>query len=376
MAHVVYALGSNGSGQLGIGHNQDVSVPRQVLFGPGSEPSSAIVKVAAGGNHSLLLAADGTLYWAGDSATGASGPLTQANPSATAKSPQILAQEVALPREEGSTTAPVKLIAATWESSIIVQADSQGRNTIVSTFGSGQKGELGQGQFIIRTPTISRLKDFPPRDTEVVDLAACMGHVVVVLSNGEAWGWGNGRKGQLGTDSAGVVHEPQALKGADLKVTRVVCGREFTALFGSPDSGNIVVLGADKAGVKSSTPESIAGWKDVGASWGGIYVLKADGTLSSWGRDDHGQLAPPGLPKLQDIAIGSEHVVALSEEGDVFSWGWGEHGNCGPQVEKGDVKGRWNTIASKKYIPSGSNIAAIGAGCATSWISIELTSQP
>lgn len=373
MTHLIYALGSNGSGQLGIGHDQDVSIPRQVSFSLGSELSSSVVQVAAGGNHSLLLAENGKLYWAGDPTTGASGPLTT---PADPKAPQFSAQQVALLAEEASTTAPVKLISATWQSSIIVQTDNQGRNSIVSTFGSGQKGELGQGQFIIRTPTISRLKDFPPNDTEVVDLSACMGHVVVVLSNGEVWGWGNGRKGQLGTGVTGIVHEPQALRGADFKVMRAVCGREFTALFGSPDSGKILVLGADKAGVKSSAPESVAGWKDVGASWGGIYALKGDGSLLSWGRDDHGQLAPPGLPKLQGIAIGSEHVVALSEDGDVLSWGWGEHGNCGPQFDKGDVRGCWNIIASKKYIPPGSKIAAIGAGCATSWISIELPSQP
>lgn len=374
MVNVLYALGSNGSGQLGIGHDQDVSVPRQVLFSPGSELSSPIVKVAAGGNHSLLLSADSTVYWAGDSTTGASGPRATVDQTSE---PQYLAQKVVL--EGSTTTAQVKFIAATWESSVIVQVDNHGRNTIVSTFGSGQKGELGQGQFIIRTPTISRLQNFPPKDTEVVDLAACMSHVVVVLSNGEVWGWGNGRKGQLGSGITGVVHEPQALTlesaPVDFKVVRAVCGREFTALFDSPDSGKMLVVGADKAGVKSFAPESIGEWKDVGASWGGVYVLNTNGTLRNWGKDDHGQLAPPGLPKLQKIAVGSEHVVALSEDGDVLSWGWGEHGNCGPQVDKGDVNGRWNTIASKKYIPPGSEIAAIGAGCATSWISIELPSQ-
>lgn len=382
MAHIIYALGSNGSGQLGIGHELDVSIPRQVLFRPGSEPASAVAKFAAGGNHSLLLAADGKLYGTGDATTGATGPPSHGDQAdAHTAERQFLAYEVALPVEQGSSTTmtataqPVKFVAATWESSIIVQADAQGRNTIVSTFGAGQKGELGQGQFIIRTPTVSRLKDFPPKDTEVVDLAACMGHVVIVLNNGDVWGWGNGRKGQLGTGIAGVVQEPQVLEGVEFKVARAVCGREFTALFGSADNGRILVLGADKAAIKSSAPESIVGWKDVGASWGGIYVLQGDGTLLNWGRDDHGQLAPPGLPKLKSIAIGSEHVVAMSEDGDVFSWGWGEHGNCGPQTDKGDVKGRWATIASKKYIPPGSEIAAIGAGCATSWISIELPGQ-
>lgn len=366
---IVYALGSNGSGQLGIGHDQDVSIPREVIFRPGSEPSSPIVRVAAGGNHSLLLTADGKLYWAGDSTTGASGPLPE-NYKETAK--QFPAREVILPSNEDGSTAPVRFIAATWESSITVQDDNHGRSTVVSSFGTGMKGELGQGQFIIRTPTVSRIKNFPPPDTQVIDLAACMGHTVVVLSSGEVWGWGSGRKGQLGIGINGVAHEPRRFEGVDFKVVRAVCGREFTCLFGVPETGKILVLGADKAGIKSSAPESVVGWKDVGASWGSVYVLEADGKLLSWGRDDHGQLAPPGLPSLQQIAIGSEHVVGMTEEGDVLSWGWGEHGNCGPQVEKGDVKGRWNTIASKKYIPPGSDITAIGAGCATSWISLEI----
>lgn len=373
---ILYALGSNGSGQLGIGHDQDVSIPRQVLFRP--EASSVVVKVAAGGNHTLLLTADGKLYWAGDASTGAGGPLTQGQKDLLAAKKVFVAQEVTLPKDDDdlNATRPVKFAAATWEASIIVQSDSRARDTIVSTFGAGAKGELGQGEFIIRTPAVSRINDFPPAATEVVDLAACMGHVVVVLSNGEAWGWGNGRKGQLGTGVDGVVNTPQRLEGVGFDVARVVCGREFTCLFAKGHEGKVRVLGADKNGLRSTAPGQVAGWRDVGASWGGVYVLKGDGTLLSWGRDDHGQLAPEGLPELAKMAVGSEHAVALAIDGDVLSWGWGEHGNCGPQMENGDVKGRWNTIASKKYIPLGSEITAVGAGCATSWINIVMASQP
>lgn len=379
---VVYALGSNGSGQLGIGHDQDVSVPRQVLFSPGSEPTGPIVRVAAGGNHTLLLASDGQLFWAGDSSTGACGPSTAGQDASAAGQQQQqqqlhVAHRVDLPRTaDGAGAAPVRLIAATWEASVIVQADEQGRNTAVSAFGVGMKGELGHGQFIVRTPAVSRIKDFPPEGAEVVDLVACMGHFVAVLSSGEVYGWGNGRKGQLGTAVDGVADEPRRIEGVEFRVSRAVCGREFTCLFGPPESGEILVLGADKAGVKSAAPVTALGWKDVGASWGGIYVLKQDGSLVSWGRNDHGQLEPPQLPPLDRISIGSEHAVVITQEGDVLAWGWGEHGNCGPKTENGDVKGRWNTIASKKYIPSGSEIVGIGAGCATSWISITIPSQP
>jgi protein ATS1 len=112
----------------------------------------------------------------------------------------------------------------------------------------------------------------------------------------------------------------------------------------------------------------VAGWEDLGASWGSIFVLFNDGNLASWGRDDHGQLAPPELPLLSQIAIGSEHAIGLTTEGEVLAWGWGEHGNCGPKTTDGDVKGRWNVIASSKYLPPGGKISAIGAGCATSWV--------
>lgn len=371
----LYALGSNGSGQLGIGHAQDVSIPREVLFAPvtpAPTTSSPITRVAAGGNHTLLLTKDGQhLSWAGDASTGACGPLT--TPEARAYAAKSVAQALLLP-VQGRVTH----VAATWEASVVVQqGDDDGSGSsvvVVSTFGAGQKGELGQGQFVIRAPTPSRLASFPPPGTAVVDLAACMAHVVVVLNNGEVWGWGSGRKGQLGARVEGMAHEPVRVDGVGFKAVRAVCGREFTAVFGSAESGEVIVLGADKAGVKAGAPERVVGWSDVGASWGGVYVLKDDGTLLSWGKDDHGQLAPPGIPKLAKLAVGSEHVVALTQDGDVISWGWGEHGNCGPRVENNDVKGRWNTIASKKYIPPGSGITAIGAGCATSWISIDMAS--
>jgi protein ATS1 len=356
----LFALGSNGSGQLGIGHKEDVSVPKQVLFYP-ETPESSVVKIAAGGNHTLLLTKDGCLYWSGDPSTGACGLTADAKPGFNGFQKLVPSKEPL-----GRLTT---MIAATWEASIIVQQDEHGKATKMYSFGMGQKGELGQGEMLVRTPSATIFPDFPPEGTEIVDLSACMGHAVVVLSNGDVYGWGNGRKGQLGAPDA-VVFVPRKIEGLDFKAIRAVCGREFTFLLGSPDSGSLQVLGSDKWTVKSGAPEKITEWKDVGASWGNIYALKIDGSLISWGRNDHGQLAPPQLPTITRISIGSEHVVAQSSEGDVMAWGWGEHGNCGPQVENNDVKGRWNIIASSKYIPPELKITGIGAGCATSWVNM------
>lgn len=354
----LFTIGSNGSGQLGIGHKEDVSVPKQTLFHP-EIPSSPIIKVAAGGNHTLILTESGEVFWSGEKNSGACG----LGPSANI--PVFMPIQLT---KNGAEHGQVAFIAATWEATVLVTKDAEHKCTQVFSLGLGNKGELGAGELMVRTPSATRIKDFPPQGTEVVDMAACMGHVVVVLSNGDAYGWGNCRKGQAG-EPRSIIHQPRRIDN-DFPVVRAVCAKEATCLFGEQGSGKLKVLGSNKWDLQTSAPEKVPHWKDVGASWGNFYVLADTGELLAWGRDDHGQMPPPNLPPIKAFAIGSEHVVALTDDAEVLAWGWGEHGNCGPKVENNDVKGRWNVIASSKFIPPESRIAAVGAGCATSWIYI------
>jgi len=359
---IVYAIGSNGSGQLGIGHKQDVSVPKEVIFTPSARLSTTSeVKVAAGGNHTLLISS-GEVHCSGDPSSGACGLVSNSG----YPDPQF--QQIRL--SEGLDKSPIIFCAATWEASFIVQNDEDGRATKVYSFGTGNKGELAQGELLFRSSKTQLIKDFPPDGTEIVDLAASVSHVVAVLDNGAVYGWGNGRKGQLGQPE-GIIYSPRKIIGIDFKVLRAVCGREFTYLVGDPEEGEHVIRGSDKWNVRSSAPLAVPGWKDVGASWGSIFVLRVNGELLSWGREDHGQLTPPALPLISQVGVGSEHVLGLTVEGDVLAWGWGEHGNCGPNTTNGNVKDKWNVIASSKYLPPGIKISSIGAGCATSWVFIS-----
>lgn len=362
----LFALGSNGSGQLGIGHKEDVSVPKPVLFNDDFSEEGA-PQVRAGGNHTLLLFSTGHLYWSGDPNTGACGPSRHIERPIASFKPVVFDNE----NPWSSQAQDIVLFVATWEASVMAQKDEDGRATKVYSFGLGNKGELGQGELIFRATLPSLIKDFPPAGTEVVDLAASVTHVVAVLDNGEVYGWGNGRKGQLGQPRA-VPHLPRKFEDIGFKVVRAVCGREFTCLIGDAASGNLKILGSDKWGIQSGAPPDVKGWKDMGSGWGNIYVLKSDGQFISWGRNDHGQLGPKSLPLLSMIAAGSEHVVALSHEGDVIAWGWGEHGNCGPATDGGDVKDKFGVIAASKYLDMAKlKVQAIGAGCATSWISTQ-----
>lgn len=370
----LFALGSNGSGQLGIGHKEDVSVPKPVSYHC-TPPADAVVQVAAGGNHTVVLTESGKAYWAGDSSKGACGVTTVLTADNAQLEELVLSETEALGR--------VVHVACTWETSTLVLQDDSGRATRVYSCGTGEQGQLGFEARGIVEPRL--VPDFPPTGTEITGLAAGVGHMVAVLDNGDAYGWGNGKKGQLGQalrlDDGGpppplVLCAPcriGASSGVDFRVAKAVCGQYSTCLFGEPDEGRILVLGPDKFGLKSNAPPAAPGWSEVGGSWGGVYVLRQDGSLVAWGRDEHGQLPPPNLPEIKKMAVGSEHVLALTKEDDVISWGWGEHGNCGPKTDgpSGSIKGRWNVIASRKNLPEGSQITAIGAGCATSWVCIR-----
>jgi protein ATS1 len=336
----VHALGSNGSCQLGVGHYDDLSAPSLVEIHNLDAP---ITSIKAGGNHTLILTKSGTVYATGENTDGRCAISTEVTSISSFTS---------------SSLPKMEYIAATWDASFFASAHA------VYVCGSGLKGELGLGQSTVKAASPQRIPDFPPTGTQIIDLAACMGHVVVVLSNGHVYGWGNGLHGQLGSPLS-VVWSPRRLDDIPFPVSRAVCGKDFTCVFGDPADGKLQLLGVakrDRFNIKSNTPQTLSNWIDVQATWGGVYVLLRDNNLVAWGRNDHGQLPPTDIP-VTAMAAGSEHMLVLTTTGKVLAWGWGEHGNCGlPTDEQRDVKGRWYELDSS------TTVLHIGAGCATSWI--------
>lgn len=343
---VLYALGSNGAGQLGVGSFDDCSQPTGTILPLGRQD---IQQIVAGGNHTIVLLTNGEIYAAGDETDGRC--LTRPGSGSATSS-----RESSFRKIEPSNLKPkLKLCAATWEATTTLLADGA-----LMVAGSGQRGELGLGEVTTQAfPTI--IPDFPPPGTQIVDMSASMAHTVVILSNGEAYGWGAGRKGQFG-ETRTNYWIPAKLQGISFPARRVACGRDFTLIAGDPRDGTLAVLGSDKYSVISAAPADIRGWKSIGAGWGSIFVLLDSGAVISWGRNDHGQLAPKDLPTVREIAVGSEHAVCLTRDGAVIAWGWGEHGNCGP------------TESLKGTTSDGSNLSVpgvpmrVGAGCATTWI--------
>lgn len=345
----IYAFGSNGSGQLGIGNTADQSTPQRCWLNP--ELPGSPMTIVAGGNHTLVLYNEGTVYCAGSPRDGR----LQSGSSMT--SMPIFQKTYML-----ALATKVKLCSAFWDGSVFVSSEDD-----VYTAGLGSKGEQGTGG-LSTSMALQMLQNFPPtlQWSKIVDIACGIDHTVVVLEDGRVYGWGNGRKGQL-SHPEGIVRTPRRFAEVGFRVVRAVCGREITYLVGEPSSGQHKILGSNKWEVQSQAPVSVPTWKDIGASWGSIFVLEESGKIRSWGRNDHGQLAPHGLPHIEMIAVGSEHVIALTKTGKVICWGWGEHGNCGLDTdENGDVKGKWNEILDQDFDHS-MRVVGVGAGCATSF---------
>ncbi|KAI4182422.1 MAG: hypothetical protein L6R41_005994 [Letrouitia leprolyta] len=344
----LYAFGSNGCGQLGIGDTEDTCIPQRCKLMEEQQWPASIRTVQGGGSHTLILLESGDLY--------ASGSLVS-SPSVESIS------KFSRISNDNFGGSKVRLCSALWEASIIVTFNDE-----MYALGSGSKGELGLGIDVARC--YEKLERFWPQGEQIVDLSSGMSHTIAVLSNGDVYGWGNGRKGQLG-EPAEIVWKPRKIRNLTFKVVRALCGREFSFLLRNPKDGHYVILGADKYGIRSDAPAAIPGWTDLGVSWGSIFVISESGDFFAWGRNDHGQTGPKRPPgALVRIAAGSEHTLALTDSGTIAARGWGEHGNCGPGVDShGDVKGLWNEIHPDQFV-KGSKVAGIAAGCATSfaWI--------
>ncbi|KAF2772847.1 RCC1/BLIP-II [Teratosphaeria nubilosa] len=340
------ALGSNGSGQLGVGHKEDLCTPGKCQLTQDSTVSG-IKQVVAGGNHTLILLHSGQVE-----AFGSNEHHECAAYQSITSEPSFNSTQDDLGR------MTIAQLAANWTTSTYL--DHSGA---IATCGEGLSGELGRGREISTSATPGLIEGFAPRHL-VVQIASSMAHTVALLDNGEVWGWGKGRKGQLGSP-AEDAWTPRRIE-IGFPVVKAACGKDFTFVAGDPNKGRVALIGGDgrdRFNLRSSAPDNIPGWKDIAASWGSVFILFDDGRLVGYGRDDHGQLAPPSLPPIVQVAAGSEHCIALTRDGRVLAWGWGEHGNCGERTDdQADVKGMWNEIEVEGR-PIG-----VFAGCATSFI--------
>lgn len=348
----ILALGSNGSGQLGIGHSNDTSDVEQCMF-DGSEKAGEdeeVARIVGGGNHTLVLTLKGQVWAAGRNDDGRCGLSTTTEKLATF--------------QRIDTVGLVTQVAATWEASMFV-IDKR----VVLSCGTGLKAELGQGPEVTKSPVlkqVGRCDEAWIAGAEVIDIVASVNHILVLTSNSEVFGWGASRKGQLGDQmkSDKVVWIPRKIK-IPFSVRKIAAGHDFSYIVGR--NNEQLLLGDAKHFAGGMT---LPLGKDEGAlisGWSNIYYHSPSGVYGV-GRNDRGQLCPPNSPPLKHFCAGSEHCVACTHDDKVVAWGWGEHGNCGRPAhdERGNMIDTYSSIPVS--LQSGETVSDVAAGCATTFI--------
>ena len=359
------ALGSNAAGQLGIGHQNDISIPEQCIFSSTAPLSNdeTITSLQAGGNHTLLLTSSGRVF-----ATGSRETLpVKAEGAAELNTFRLLdiKKVFGLP-----STSNITQIAASWDASYFVVDER-----VVYACGIGNKGELGLGEekpFAVTPEVVIDLGMYGDGSETIKDISAGMSHVVLVTSNGEIYGWGTSRKGELreAAKEKKIIWGPRKI-GIDFSARSAVAGRNFTFIQGTENQQ--ALLGNAKQ-LPSGELLELSAETEVTCGWSNLYALDA-GELQAVGRNDRGQVPLIKLSQLKLFAAGSEHGVGCTVGGEVVTFGWGEHGNCGEPVDgKGNVAGRFNTIAITKN--DDEHVCFLAAGCATTFIAVKSSEAP
>ncbi|CAK9786623.1 RCC1/BLIP-II protein [Cutaneotrichosporon oleaginosum] len=372
------ACGSNGAGQLAIGHVEDAAVFSPCVFDPSCPPFESVIDLVSAASHALLLvSAEGRSHLLG-AGTNTHGQLGKACALTDSSRPATSFRPLSIVRDAGfEGWEPIK-VAATWTTSFVALESPDGsaaRTQVIVTAGSDDFGELGGG--------VIRLKD----GERVEHLRGGQRHVLAVLSSGSGnarkqrvIGWGAARRGELDPKP-----QPPMGKGK-ARVTRTRPPTELTLELSSPiidialgashtlvllANGRVLAWGSDLKGQITGLDDA-TGVRAIGATWNGSYLLTDK--LWSQGSNTHGQLLrsdagetrAPRLPvpleaeAVEAFAAGSEHILALARAAartDLWAGGWNEHGNLGVG----------NTIDSAQLLNTGVRATRVWGGCAASW---------
>ncbi|OAY65499.1 ultraviolet-B receptor UVR8 [Ananas comosus] len=228
----------------------------------------------------------------------------------------------------------------------------------VRSWGRNQNGQLGLGT-TEDSLVPQKIQAFEGISVKMV--AAGAEHTAAVTEDGELYGWGWGRYGNLGLGDRNDRLIPEKVSSIEgEKMVLVACGWRHTITVSS--SGNLYTYGWSKYGQLGHgdfedhlIPHKLEALNDycisqISGGWRHTMALTSDGKLYGWGWNKFGQLGVgdnvdhcspelvnfPDEQKIVQISCGWRHTLALTERKNVFSWGRGTSGQLG----HGDIADR------------------------------------
>lgn len=356
----VWAAGENDAGQLGDGTYSATNLPQKIA-------GSGVTAIAAGSSHSLFLKADGSLWGMGDNSIGE-----------LAQNSNLTETNVPVEIMPGNVTA----IAAADGLSLFLKSDG-------SLWGMGlnQDGQLGDGRF-----NAGPLGTYVPVEivsSNVTAVAAGGYHGLFIKNDGSLWGMGDNAQGQLGDGTTNNVDVPEELVSSG--VAAVAAGFNHTLFL--KDDGSLWAMGSDNAGQLGNgevepfrqgvtAPVEIVSSNVTAMAAGFEFSLfiKTGGSLWAFGENNAGQLGdgtynntnqPEEIvsSNVTAIAAGGYHALYIKNDGSAWVTGNDAFGGLGDGVEMDTNRPEpvtafapgYNVITPMPVKPDGISLAYRGA---------------
>lgn len=327
---VVCSWGRGEDGQLGHGDAEDRMLPTQLSALDGHE----ITSVTCGADHTTAFSESRMQVYSWG--WGDFGRLGHGN-SSDLFTPQPVKALQGL-RIKQIACGDSHCLAVTMEG----EAQSWGRN---------QNGQLGLGN---TEDSLLPQKISAFQGVSVKMVAAGAEHSAAITEDGELYGWGWGRYGNLGLGDRNDRLVPQKVSSTDGEnMVLVACGWRHTISVCS--NGGVYTYGWSKYGQLGHgdfedhlIPHKLEALRDkfisqISGGWRHTMALTSDGNLYGWGWNKFGQVGVgdnvdhcspaqvrfPDDQKVIQVSCGWRHTLAVTESHNVFSWGRGTNGQLG-----------------------------------------------
>ncbi|XXG87075.1 hypothetical protein AAC387_Pa11g1857 [Persea americana] len=219
----------------------------------------------------------------------------------------------------------------------------------VQSWGRNQNGQLGLGA-TDDSLVPQKIQAFEGVSVKMV--AAGAEHTAAITEDGDLYGWGWGRYGNLGLGDRSDRLVPEKVSAVD-KMVSVACGWRHTISVSS--SGSLYTYGWSKYGQLGHgdfedhlIPHQLEALRNnfvtqISGGWRHTMAFTSDGSLYGWGWNKFGQIgigdsddrcSPvqvkfPQDQKVVQISCGWRHTLAVTDKDNVFSWGRGTSGQLG-----------------------------------------------
>ncbi|RWR92760.1 Regulator of chromosome condensation [Cinnamomum micranthum f. kanehirae] len=325
---IACSWGRGEDGQLGHGNAEDQLLPKIMTALDGHE----IVSITCGADHTIAYSKTQVYSWG----WGDFGRLGHGN-SSDLFTPQPIKALLGI---------QIKQIACGDSHCLAVTMEGE-----VQSWGRNQNGQLGLGT-TDDSLVPQNIQAFEGVSVKMV--AAGAEHTAAVTEDGDLYGWGWGRYGNLGLGDRSDRLVPEKVSAVDgQKMVSVACGWRHTISVSS--SGSLYTYGWSKYGQLGHgdfedhlIPHQLEALRNnfvtqISGGWRHTMALTSDGSLYGWGWNKFGQIGigdsddrcspvqvkfPPDQ-KVVQISCGWRHTLAVTDKDNVFSWGRGTSGQLG-----------------------------------------------